>query len=289
LENVIIRAASRICRKPSLPIESSISPRVFESAAAAGEFAAREALVRLERARAARGLMTLGCPGGRSLRSTYRALARLAGEGHIDVSALHIVMMDEYVEAHGERWALCPADAHYSCRRFGDVEIRQLINAGVAARRIPAANVHVPDPNAPLDYETLIERLGGIDVFLLASGASDGHVAFNPQGCALHERTRTIELSEPTRRDNLATFPQFRGLHEVPRFGVTVGPATIATHSHAAMLVLLGAAKTTAFERVSAATQYDPDWPASVVLACADAQIVADEAAAGVKRERMRD
>ena len=189
--------------------------------------------------------MTLGCPGGRSLRTTYNALARIAAERANDLSALHIVMMDEYVEARGEHWALCSPDAHYSCYRFGDEEIRRSINAGLPdALRIPANNLHVPDPNAPLRYESLIERLGGVDVFLLASGASDGHVAFNPQGCAFGERTRIVELAEATRTDNLATFPEFRDLSEVPRFGVSVGPATIASHSQAAILVLLGDAKT---------------------------------------------
>ena len=163
-------------------------------------------------------------------------------------------MMDEYVEARGERWALCSPDAHYSCLRFGDVEIRQRFqrqSAGCVARA-RANNLHVPDPNAPLGYESLIEHLGGIDVFLLASGASDGHVAFNPQGCALGERTRVVELAEATRRDNLGTFPQFRDLSEVPRFGVSVGPATIAAHSRAAILVLLGDGKADAMRRVTA-------------------------------------
>ncbi len=263
-----------------MQIASPIPLTVFETPDTAGDFAARETLARLERARSARGLMTLGCPGGRSLRTTYRALARVAMERSTDLSALHIVMMDEYIEARGERWALCPPDAHYSCRRFGDVEIRQPFNAGIGeSLRIPPGNLHVPDPNAPDEYETLIERLGGIDVFLLASGASDGHVAFNPQGCALHERTRVIELTEATRRDNLQTFPRFRDLAEVPRFGVSVGPATIASHSHSAILMLLGAGKATALQRISAATQYASDWPATVVLACADAQIVTDAAA----------
>ncbi len=234
--------------------------------------------------------MTLGCPGGRSLRTTYRALARAAAERRIDFSTLHIVMMDEYVEARGERWALCSPDAHYSCFRFGEAEIRQLVNAGLPdSLRIPSANLHVPDPNAPLDYEALIARLGGIDVFLLASGASDGHVAFNPQGCALRERTRIVALTDATRTDNLATFPQFRELSEVPRFGVSVGPGTIASHSHAAILVLLGSGKTTAMRRIAAATRYDPDWPASVVLECADAQLIADAAAAGGMPKQTRD
>jgi len=259
---------------------------VFDDADSAGEFVALETLERLSRARHARGVMTLGCPGGRSLRTTYAALAHIASERAIDFSALHIVMMDEYVEARGEHWALCSPDAHYSCYRFGDVEIRRLINAGLPhALRIPADNVHVPDPNAPLLYESLIERLGGVDVFLLASGASDGHVAFNPQGCAFFERTRIVELAEATRTDNLATFPKFRDLTEVPRFGVSVGPATIASLSQTAILVLLGDAKTAAVRRVTAASCYDPDWPASVVVECADAQIVADAAAAARSRD----
>ena len=261
---------------------SSIPLTVFEEADAAGEFAANETIARLESARDSRGIMTLGCPGGRSLRTTYRAIAHAAAERSIDFSTLHIVMMDEYVEAHGDRWALCPPDAHYSCFRFGEVEIRRLINAALPdALRIPAANVHVPNPNAPLEYEALIARLGGIDVFLLASGASDGHVAFNPQGCALHERTRIVELTDATRIDNLGTFPQFRALSEVPRFGVSVGPATIASHSAAAILMLLGAGKATAMRRIAAAAHYDVAWPASIVLECTDAQIVADTAAAG--------
>jgi glucosamine-6-phosphate deaminase len=255
---------------------------VFATPALAGEFAAEQALMRLEQGHRARGHMTLGCPGGRSLRSTYAALARLAALRRADGSRLHILMMDEYVERDGARWVPCPRDAHYSCTRFGDVEIRQVFNAELtAAARIPLRNLHVPDPNAPADFESLIERLGGIDMFLLASGASDGHVAFNPRGCALTERTRVVELSDATRRDNLGTFPLFRDLSEVPRYGVSVGPGTIARHSHSALLMLLGEAKATALERISAAHAYDPDWPATVVVECADAQIVADVAAAG--------
>jgi len=40
-----------------------------------------------------------------------------------------------------------------------------------------------------------------------------------------------------------------------------------------------------AMRRVTATTHYDTDWPASVVLECADAQIVADQGAAGARRD----
>ena len=45
--------------------------------------------------------------------------------------------------------------------------------------------------------------------------------------------------------------------------------------------MLLGGGKATAMQRVATAAHYDADWPASVVLECTDAQIVADAAAAG--------
>ena len=265
----------------SITAASNIPVSVFESAAAAGAFAAEQVTVRLERAQRERGRMTLGCPGGRSLRSTYAALAHIATARRTDLRCLHLVMMDEYVLRRGASWTACPADAHYSCRRFGEEEIRRVLNAGVAPQSgIPVGNLHVPDPNAPHDYEALIGQLGGIDVFLLASGQTDGHVAFNPRGTPIGERTRVITLSEQTRRDNLQTFPQFRDLDEVPRDGVSVGTGTIAQHSRSAILMLLGAGKAPALRRIAAATGYDPDWPASIVLACADAQIVADAEAA---------
>lgn len=214
------------------------------------------------------------------MRTTYAAFAQIAADTRVDLSALHLVMMDEYVERHGATWAPCPADAHYSCRRFGEVEIRGVLNAALPPHcRIPVENLHVPDPAAPRDYETLLEHLGGIDVFLLASGQTDGHVAFNPRGSSAQECTRVIELAQETRRDNLATFPQFRDLADVPRYGVSVGTGTIARHSASAILLLLGAGKGLALRRIATASEYDPDWPASIVLACADAQIIADAAA----------
>src|SRR3954471_19513220 len=160
---------------------------------------------------AARRPALLGCPGGRSLVTTYRALARSGA----DLSATTIVMMDEYVPVP-------PATAHFSCRGFALREI-----AGPLG--IPEENVWLPDPDDPPAFDERIAAAGGIDLFLLASGASDGHVAFLPPGSPLEGRTSVVELAETTRRDNLATFPAFPGLDDVPRHGVTVGLATIAS------------------------------------------------------------
>ena len=207
------------------------------------------------------GAFLLGCPGGRSLRSTYRALtARRA-----DLSPSTIVMMDEYVPTP-------PVEADHSCRGFGLREI-----CGPLA--IPEERLWVPDPEDPAAYDDRIAAAGGIDMFLLASGASDGHVGLLPPGSGRDGRTAVVRLAESTRRDNLRTFPEFTSVDDVPEHGVSVGLATI-TGARRARLVLHGADKRDAAARVTSLERFDPSWPASVIHACADGEIWLDRQAA---------
>lgn len=218
------------------------------------------------------GPVVLGCPSGRTPRTTYAALGARIGSGALDAARLRLVMMDEYVEAAADgswRW-IDPALPH-SCRRFADREILPLL-PGVGPDQVA-----FPDPAAPEGHEDLIAELGGIDLFLLASGASDGHVAFNPPGSALDGPTRVVELAEATRFDNLSTFPTFGDLDEVPTHGVSVGLGTIAA-AKAAVLLLLGAHKAEAVRRCAAGA-VDPTWPASIVHATARPLVVVDRAA----------
>ena len=173
----------------------------------------------------------LGCPGGRSLLSTYRRLSPLP--------ETTLVLMDEYVPVP-------PTSAHYSCRGFGQRELP------------PARELWVPDPDDPAAYDERIAAAGGIDVFLLASGASDGHVAM---------------LGPGARRDNLRTFPAFASLDEVPKRGVSVGLATIAD-ARALRMVVHGEDKRDAIERLLSYDRFDPEWPASIVHDHDDAEIL---------------
>jgi glucosamine-6-phosphate deaminase len=232
--------------------------RVFADAEALGEALAAEILARYE---AGDGPFLLGCPGGRTPLTTYRALA--ARRPRLD--RLVVVMMDEYVGA--------PIDAHYSCRGFA---LREL--AGPLGLR--ADQLWLPDAVDPAAYDERIAAAGGIDLFLLASGASDGHVAFVPPGAPREGRTAVLAIAETTRRDNLATFPRFASLAEVPTHGVSVGLATIAA-SRAVRLVLHGAGKREAARRVLALDGFDPSWPVSIVHECRDAEVWVDEDALG--------
>ena len=209
-------------------------------------------------------------------------MGRQIAEARADIRHVVIVMMDDYVEPAGEVMRNSPPDAHYSCRRFAMEEIRDVLNAGADPEgQLPAESIWVPEPSAPADYDRWIASAGGIDLFLLASGASDGHVAFNGPPADLDSGSRLVEIGERTRVDNLETFPEFGSLDDVPTHGVTVGLATITRLSRSAALMIHGEQKRDAVRRLAACDGFDPDWPVSCAFLCPQIQVYLDRAAAG--------
>jgi glucosamine-6-phosphate deaminase len=203
----------------------------------------------------------LGCPTGRTPRPLYAALARR----ELDWRHVTLVMMDEYLVANA--WAT----EYWSCHAF----VRRHVTFDVG-------EIWFPDPADPSAYDQQIADAGGIDFFVLASGAGDGHVAFNSPGSPRDSRTRVIVLPEQTRRDNLLTSPSFGSLENVPRHGVSVGIATIAA-AREAVLVLTGASKRLSLSRVISADRYEPSWPATVIHEIPRRAILADAEAAAAE------
>jgi glucosamine-6-phosphate deaminase len=256
---------------------------VFSDAVSLGEALAAEIADGIVTANDAGCRYVLGCPGGRSPRSTYQALTDLVSRRHLDLSQVVIAMMDDYVVPAGPSFQAVPDHLHFSCRRFAADEIVSPLNAAAGAGRgIAAESVWFPDPTKPADYDYRLSEAGGVDLFIVASGASDGHVAFNPPGTTRDARSRVVSLAESTRRDNLATFPAFGSLAEVPGHGVTVGVATIAELSARVVLLAEGEAKAPAIARVRDLSDYEPSWPASIITLCRNPSIYADLAAAGL-------
>jgi glucosamine-6-phosphate deaminase len=255
---------------------------VFDSPEQLGWTLAGEVLERARNALRRRRRFLLGCPGGRSLRTTYDALAQRAAEANDNLSHLVIVMMDEYLVSDGTGgFVTCPMNAHYSCLGFAFREIQGPINRDLPADAcIADHNIWIPDPAAPAEYDARLADAGGVDLFLLASGASDGHVAFNPPGSPVDGGTSIVALADDTRQDNLSTFPQFKSLAEVPTHGVSVGLGTIARVSHEAVMVMHGAGKRDSARRVQAASALDPAWPATLIHDCRRGRIYLDKTAA---------
>lgn len=217
----------------------------------------------------------LGCPGGRSPKPVYAALAGEIARRGLDLGHVVIAMMDEYVVFDEGAFVNVDPSASHSCARFG----AEVIVAPLAAAGSGTPQLWVPDAREPDVHEGRIAE-AGIDLFILASGSGDGHVAFNSPGAAADTRTRVVVLPDSTRRDNLRTHPEFGSLEHAPRFGVTVGIATITDFSARAVLIAHGAEKRVAAEHLAFAEHYDPLWPATVVHDCRNPALYLDTAAA---------
>ena len=253
---------------------------VFPTRELLGDELATRLLQRIEQARKSGSRFVLGCPTGRTPRPVYGAMAAQLAETTQDISHLVLVMMDEYLVPGDGGLVYASAREPWSCHHFARVEIASRLNGGLpAAHRLRAESIWFPDPHDPAAHDARIADAGGIDFFVLASGASDGHVAFNPPGSVRESRTRIIPLSEETRRDNLQTFPAFGTLAAVPGHGISVGIDTIASAKEAAMLVW-GKGKRLTLTRIMRANRYDPDWPATVIHECAVREILSDAEAA---------
>lgn len=258
--------------------------RVFPSPDAIGDEVAKRLLARVEQARLTKSRFLLGCPTGRTPKPIFGAMARYLGQAKQDLSHLVLVMMDEYLVPDGRSLAYASPARPWSCHHFARVEIADRLNAVLPdAHQVREESIWFPDPAEPQAYDERIAGAGGVDLFLLASGASDGHVAFNPPGSARHTRTRIIPLSDETRRDNLLTFPSFGTLDAVPHHGVSVGIDTIASAKEA-MMIVWGSGKRLTLQRMRTADRYDPGWPATVIHECAAAEILADREALGEGR-----
>jgi glucosamine-6-phosphate deaminase len=259
-----------------------VLPTAFADPSAMGDALAARIADEFEAATRAGRRYVLGCPGGRTPMTTYTALAGQVRQRRLDVSGLVIAMMDNYVvpapTAGG--FAHVADDLPHSCLRFGrEVIVEPLSTAAGPGRGIPADQLWMPDPAEPEEYDRKLAAAGGVDLFILATGATDGHVAFNPPGTPAGSISRVVPLAVSTRRDNLVTFPHLRSLDRVPEHGVTVGIDTIRRHSKSAVMLIHGSDKSEAAARISAADRYDPNWPATVVTECRNAELYVDKSA----------
>ena len=255
--------------------------RIFDTPERIGEYVAGRILRGIASAALdGRGFL-LGLPTGRTPRPVYAAMTAQLANAPQSLAHVTLVMMDEYLIETGDGFRYALTAGAPSCHAFTNTEIVGQLNGALSATdRLRHDAVWFPEPGEPAAYDIRIADAGGIDFFLIASGASDGHVAFNPPGSALTSRSRIVTLSDQTRRDNLQTFPTLGSLERVPRFGVSVGVATIVA-AREAVMVAWGEAKRQTVARMRAATHYDQTWPATLIHECAGGEILIDHAADG--------
>jgi glucosamine-6-phosphate deaminase len=251
------------------PAMSSLPLTILPDEQRLGETLAALILDGITRAATEGRTYCLGLPTGRSPRPVYRSLvARLDREPR-DLSHLHLFFMDEYLRPPDGR-ELVSLDEPWSCGYYIREEVvAPLASALPVEGRLRPEHVHLPDPHAPVGaYEAAIRQAGGIDLFLVATGGRDGHVAFNPPGTPLDSLTRRVRLAEGTRRDNLDTFPQFGGdVTRVPEWGMSVGLGTILDHSRAIAFVAHGEHKRDVLRRFFDVARFTAELPTTFLWA----------------------
>ena len=75
----------------------------------------------------------------------------------------------------------------------------------------------------------------------------------------------------------MKTFPKFKKLSEVPKYGLTVGLNTIYSLSKKAVLVLTGKEKQYALKNILKNNKFNHSWPSSIIYKCKNANIYIDK------------
>lgn len=206
----------------------------------------------------------LGLATGSSPIGTYDHLVDWYQKGDLDFSHVHTVNLDEYRGLTG-------ADEQ-SYYYFMHKHLFDRVN-------IVKENTHVPNGMAEdgekecMNYEKLIESLGGVDIQLLGIGRN-GHIGFNEPDSSFARMTHCVNLTESTIDANKRFFAS---AEDVPRQAYTMGIGTIMK---ARKILLIANGKDKA-EAVAKAVYgpVTPEMPASILQFHSDVIIVADKAA----------
>jgi len=214
----------------------------------------------------ARRRTVLGLPTGNTPKGMYRELVRMHQAAELDFSGVVTFNLDEY-------WGLSP-DHPMSFAYYIRTHLLEHVN-------IPPDQVHWPpsqgDPDAACRaYEEQILAAGGLDLVVLGIG-SNGHIGFNEPGTPFNSQTHVVRLAEETRLANWRGYG-FPDLDAVPKFGISMGIATIMS-ARRVLLLASGREKAAAVARTVAGPVTE-EVPASILQRHPDATIIVDEEAA---------
>ncbi|MEA1904979.1 MAG: glucosamine-6-phosphate deaminase [Candidatus Hadarchaeota archaeon] len=217
--------------------------------------------------------LILGLATGSTPMGCYRELIRMhKGEG-LDFSRIVTFNIDEYI-------GLLPTHPQ-SYRYFMDENLFNHVNTRIENTHVPDGSTDDPQKTCD-EFEELIKASGGIDLQLLGIGAN-GHIAFNEPSSPFDSRTRVVDLSEQTIKDN-ARF--FKSIDEVPRQAISIGMGTIMEEREI-ILLANGEKKADAVAK-SVEGPITTDVPASVLQKHPNCTFIIDEEAASKLVRKIR-
>lgn len=208
----------------------------------------------------------LGVATGSSPLPVYAELIRRHREEGLSFANAQAFMLDEYVGIradHPERYFNF-IDRHFSSQ----------VDFAEGAVHGPNGLAEIPELEAR-EYDDSIEAAGGVDFQILGVG-SNGHIAFNEPGSTQDTRTRTIALTEQTRRDNARFFED--DVTQVPKLALTQGLGTIM-EARSIIMIALGEGKAEAVRELVEG-KARREWPVTILQRHPNVVVYLDEAAA---------
>jgi len=219
----------------------------------------------------ARPRLTMCLAAGRTQVHTYEILAGLCSEKALSFREVTIFEMDEYL-------GLDPDSPHTLRRLLWDSLIRRVDIDQARFHSLDSATAH-PLAEASLQ-ERRIREAGGLDLLLLGIGVN-GHIGFNEPGSPVDSRTRCIDLTPETIRQNACMFGENAS---VPRHALSMGVGTFLD----ARQILLSASGLAKAEAVRRALCEPPSAaiPASALQSHTDCTFILDSDAASLLPSR---
>ncbi|MGN1315188.1 MAG: glucosamine-6-phosphate deaminase [Lachnospiraceae bacterium] len=206
----------------------------------------------------------LGLATGSTPVGTYRNLVEGYEKGDLDFSRVKSVNLDEYRGL--------PRENDQSYYYFMHDHLFKHVN-------INLENTHLPDgmqadsEKACMEYEAIIESVGGQDLQLLGLG-HNGHIGFNEPCDEFEKLTHCVNLTESTIEANKRFFAS---ADDVPRQAYTMGIGTIMKAKK--ILVVVSGADKARIVKEAFFGPVTPKVPASILQLHPDVTVVADEAA----------
>jgi glucosamine-6-phosphate deaminase len=244
-----------------------IPVKVFSTLKEGSSFIANEIAKLIREKEQRKEKCVLGLATGSSPRTVYAELVRMHVEEKLSFKNVIAFNLDQYYPIDN--------DALQSYKRFMKKHLFDHID-------INPENCHIPNGEWKkeeikkhcIEYEQLIQSVGGIDLQILGIG-NNGHIGFNEPGASLFSKTRLVPLDNSTRMANGYEFPN---ISQVPRLAITMGIDTILKAKRI-LLMAWGQIKAPVIQK-SVEGNATEQVPASLLQQHNDCLFVTDELAA---------
>ena len=192
-----------------------VPTRIYESSVEASLQVASDIAAQIKGKQAANEQFVLALPGGNSPLSIYQELVRMHKEEGLSFKNVVVFSVYEF----------------YPLKQESNSNLKLLKETFLDLVDIDSKNIYSPSGevkkeeilNFCKEYESLIQKAGGIDYLLLGLGRG-GNIGLNIAGSSSGSQTRLILLDVQSKKEALNTFGS---MDNVPPSAVTMGLSTI--------------------------------------------------------------